>query len=89
VSNSRTGARLELAQVLSPHRSNTHTLPPRSTSTALVDPQVLLSFAQPCSAEYDVRSSGAPAGRVDPTHADTSTPTVAHAIATRDPLTNR
>jgi hypothetical protein len=52
---------------LSPQRSNTHTLPLRSTSTALVDPQVLFSLAQPCSAEYDVRSSGAPAGRVDPT----------------------
>src|SRR5882672_9408 len=79
-SNSRTGARLEAAQVLSPQRSNTHTLPRRST--ALVDPQVRLSFAQPCSAEYDVRASGVPAGRVDPAHADTSTATVAHAIAT-------
>src|ERR1051326_3798067 len=55
-SNFRTGARLEPAQVLSPQRSNTHTLPLRSTSTALVEPQGRLSFAQPCSAEYDGRS---------------------------------
>src|ERR1043166_2035210 len=53
-SNCRTGARLEPAQVLSPQRSNTHTLPLRSTSTALVEPQGPLSFAQPWSAEYTV-----------------------------------
>src|SRR5512147_1996114 len=81
-SNSRTGARLDPAQVLAPQRSNTHTLPLRSASTALVDPQDLSSFAQPCSAEYEVRSSGAPAGRIGPAHADRSKASVAHAIAT-------
>src|ERR1041384_328230 len=79
-SNFRTGARLEPAQVLSPQRSNTHTLPLRSTSTALVEPQGRLSFAQPCSAEYDVRSSGARAEGVGPAHADMSATSVAHAI---------
>src|SRR5882672_1827795 len=81
-SNSRTGARLEAAQVLAPQRSNTHTLPLRSTSIALVDPQGLLSFAQPCSAENEVCSSGAPLGRIGPAHADTSKASVALAIAT-------
>jgi hypothetical protein len=60
---------------------NTHTLPLPSTSIALVEPQGLLSFAHPCSAEYDVRSSGALAERVGPAHADTSATRVAHAIA--------
>src|ERR1051326_7361356 len=66
--------------VLAPQRSNTHTLPLRSTSTALVEPQGRLSFAQPCSAEYDVRSSGARAEGVGPAHADMSATSVAHAI---------
>ena len=50
-SNFKIGSRLEPAQLLSPQRSNTHTLPLPSTSTALVDPQDLFSFAQPCSSE--------------------------------------
>jgi hypothetical protein len=66
---------------LAPQRSNTHTLPLRSASIALVDPQGLSSFAQPCSAEYVVRSSGAPAGRIGPAHADTSAASAAHVIA--------
>jgi hypothetical protein len=70
-SNLSMGARLEPAQVLALHRSNTQTLPRASTSTALVDPHVLSSFAQPCSDEYEVRSSGAGGARIMSAHPQT------------------
>src|SRR5258706_11253960 len=52
------GARFEPAQVLAPHRSATHILPSRSTSTALVEPQLLPSgsFAQSSTARYGLGS---------------------------------
>ena len=62
------GAMFEPAQLLAPHRSNTQTLPRASTSTALVDPHVLSSFAHPCSDEYEVCSSGAAGARIVSAH---------------------
>src|SRR5690348_11949763 len=42
-SNFRIDGRLDPAHELAPHRSATHRLPSRSTSTALVDPHILPS----------------------------------------------
>src|SRR5882672_3651964 len=53
-SNCTTGGSDDSAQELSPQRSNTHTLPLRSTSSVLVDPQARPSgiFAQPVTVRH-------------------------------------
>jgi hypothetical protein len=46
----------------------------------LVDPQVLSSFAQPCSSEYDVRSSGVLVLCIVSAHPQTNAATAAHTV---------
>jgi hypothetical protein len=85
-SNLSMGARFEPAQVLAPHRSNTQTLPRASTSTALVDPHFLSSFAHPCSEEYEVRSSGAAGARIVSAHPQTIAMTAQAVTIVRDEM---
>jgi hypothetical protein len=46
----------------------------------LVDPQALSSFAQPCSIEYEVRSSGVLAARIVSAHPEINAATAVQMV---------